>query len=426
MPSSAGGGSNKQTEKATKEAQMAAQGLNPDGTPIRPDYLGYTNPDGTLKDPFKLGPHSVGGNFSVDPNSFGIDAKGYVIPKFDEVTMDPAALNQIKEQAFNQGPSAWAQMLNLQQGRSQQDAYDMVANQGAGANAQAMGDLSRLGGLSSGAMERLATNTQKNNAFNQNAVLRQGMTDRGNIGLADQAQKTQLLQAIPGYERSVADLKLQNNAAATDVNKFNTLNQIDLSKYNTTNTVDLNKYNQTMAADLAKYNNTVAAQTDQFNIGNQLKDIEGKNAFGQGVYSDQMKAWAAQQQANATQYQADHSGGSWLCTEAGKTIHFEEVQKKLLSDFMRQAMKIDRETTRFYLLRCQPLLEKMKEKGANWMKNAQFVMEIIELNDMGRVKEAFDLYCDYTIACIEKYWPECRDPSFYRIQQIRKQIAKGA
>lgn len=291
---------------AAKNKQLADQGLSPDGSPIRPDYLGYTNPDGTLKDPFKLAQHAVSGSFSVDPNAYGINTSGYTIPKFDEVSMDPTALNQIKEQAFNQGPSAWAQMLNLQQGRSQQDAYDTVANQGAGANAQAQGDLSRLGGLSSGAMERLATNTQKNNAFNQNAVLRQGMTDRGNIGLADQAQKTQLLQSIPGYEQNVANLKLQNNAAATDVNKFNTLNQIDLSKYNTANKIDLNKYNQNMAADLAKYNNTVAAQTDQFNIGNQLQDTQGKNAFGQGVYSDQMKAWAANKQADATANSGKH------------------------------------------------------------------------------------------------------------------------
>lgn len=357
--------------------------------PGRPGYQGYTNPYGTLLDQFKLGNHSV-------------DASGFAIPKFDEVMMDPSALNQIKEQAFNQGPSAWAQLANLSQARSQQDAYDSVANQGAGSRAQAMADMSRLGGLSGGAMERMATTGAKNDAFGRNAVLRQGMADKSNIGLADQAQKAQLLQALPGFELSKANLKLQNNAAATDVNKFNTTNQIDLSKYN----------------------NTMAAQTDQFNISNQLKDREGKNAFDQGVYSDQMKAWAAQQQANATAQSKD--GGSWLCTEADKTCHFDEVQKKLLTVFLRRAMKIDRETTRFYITRCQPLLEKMRAKGANWLRNAQFVMEIIELTDMGKTHEAFDLYCDYTIACIEKYWPECRDASFLRIQQIRKPLVKGA
>ncbi len=250
--------------------------------PGRPDYQGYTNPDGTLKDAYKLGQHSVEGDFNID-------GSGYVIPKFDEVTMDPTALNQIKEQAFNQGPSAWAQLMNLQQGRGQQDAYDAVASQGAGARTQAQGDLSRLGGLSSGAMERLGRSTAKNNAFNQNAVLRQGMGDRTNIGLADQSQKTQLLQSIPGLQQNVANLKMQNNAFDTDINKYNTNAQIDLSKYNTGNKLDL-----------AKYNNTMAAQTDQFNVGNQLKDQEGKNAFSQGVYSDQMKAWAANQQAQAT------------------------------------------------------------------------------------------------------------------------------
>ncbi len=393
--------------QAALAAENLKKGLDASGRPIRPEYSGYTNPDGTLKSQYVLGKHTVDGDYGLDANGYGISA-------FDEVKTDPTALNRIKEQAFNDGPSAWAQMLNMQQGRSQQDAYDTVANQGAGANAQAQAQLSRLGGLSGGAMERLATNTQKNNAFNQNAVLRQGMTDRGNIGIADQKQKSEYLKSIPGLELGVANLKMQNNAAATDVNKFNSLNQIDLSKYN-----------KNMASDLAKYNNTVAAQTDQYNIGNQLKEVEGKNAFGQGVYSDQMKAWAAEQQANATA-NAAKDDGSWLCTEADKMLHFEEIQKKLLSNFMRQALKIDRETTRFYLTRCQPLIEKMKENGANWARNSHFVMEVIELNDMGKVREAFDLYCDYTINCIEKYWPECRDPSFYRIQQIRKQLVKGA
>lgn len=385
-------------------------GATQPGQPGRPGYEGYTNPDGTLKDPFKLGPHQVSGDFSID-------ASGYVIPKFDDVTMDPQALNQIKEQAFNQGPSAWAQMLNMQQGRNQQDAYDTVANQGAGQNAQAQASLSRLGGLSSGAMERLATSTQKNNAFGQNAVLRQGMGDRSNIGIADQANKSSMLMAIPGFQQNEANLKLQNNAAMTDINKFNTLNQIDLSKYN-----------KSTAADLAKYNNTVAAQSDQFNVQNQIKDIEGKNAFGQGVYSDQMKAWAAQQQADATTAQANNSGGSWLCTEASKTRIFDKSDMEALALLSREFLRIDPQTAKAYFLNCSPLIEKMRARGANWGKNAQFISSIIALAHEGNFKKAFDAYADYTIACIEKYWPECKDPAFLRIRDIRKTIEfiKGA
>lgn len=253
------------------------------GQPQSPGYHGFTDANGNLLPGFGMGLHQVnGGGFNIDPSQFQIS-------KFDDVNMDPTALNQIKEQAYNSGPSAWAQLLNNQQGIGQQNSLDTASRNAAGANAQALANLSRLGGLQGGAAERLATNSAKDTAFNQNAILRQGMTDKNSIALADASQKADLLKSIPGFQQSEANLKLQNQSAQTDVNKFNTGNQIDL-----------NKYNSTMAEDLAKYNNTVAAQTDQFNIGNSIKDSQGQNAFNQGTYSDQMKAWAADQQAKAT------------------------------------------------------------------------------------------------------------------------------
>lgn len=268
-------------QKELDEANKKLQQLQ--SQPTRPGYTGYTNPDGSLKDNFKVGQHSVDGSgFKLDPN-------GYKINTFDDVTMDPTALNQIKEQAYNTGPSAWAQLLNNQQGIGQQTSLDTASRNASGANATALANLSRLGGLQGGAAERLATNSAKDTAFNQNAILRQGMTDRSNIGLADAAQKADLLKSIPGFQQNEANLKLQNQAAQTDVNKFNTGTQLDLGKYNTN-----------LQEDLAKYNNTMAAQTDQFNVGNSIKDSQGLNAYNQGTYSDQMKAWAANQQANAT------------------------------------------------------------------------------------------------------------------------------
>ncbi len=344
----------------------------PDAKPNSPEYLGSTDANGQLQDKYKLGTYKV--------NSF------------DQVNADPTGLNKIKEQAYNQGPSAWAQLMNQQQSTNQGTAMDASAKQNSGANAMAMSGLASRGGLSGGSAERLAMNSQKNNAFNQNSILRQGLTDKQNIGLQDQTQKASLLKSIPGMDMDVANLKMQNNAFQNNINQYNTSMQEKSDQYNST-----------------------AAMTDQQN----------KNSFNQNTYDQQMKDYAAGKQSDADKYAADHQS-SWLCTEANKTMHFYGPQKKALADFLRSSLKLDRETVRFYLTRCQTLVERMKEKQANWVANAVFVLQIIDLTQKGKLEEAYDYYCDHTIRMIDEYWPECQDQSYSRIKGIRALKAKGA
>jgi hypothetical protein len=216
--------------------------------PTRPDFNNWIDSNGHLQSMYSLGPTQA-------------------LPSYDQVTMDPTALNQIKEQAFNKDASAWAQLQNNQQRMDEQNKIDQLTKQTSSANAQGLAQLMSSGGAGSGSRERLAASNAKNAMFNRNALTRGGMSDRLNIGLADQGQKADLLKAIPGFEGQVADLKLKNNAFDADNQKFN---------------IQMN------------------TDRDKFNLTNALKGLEAQNNYNSNVYSEQMKAWAANKQADAT------------------------------------------------------------------------------------------------------------------------------
>lgn len=123
--------------------------------------------------------------------SIGDDATGLLkAPYLLNSTLNGNALNQLRGETLNQGPSKWSQLQQQIQGD------DLAANQ-ASQIAQAQSGLASRGGLRSGASERLAQ-----------AGMRQGMMGRqqmqSNLANQDEQNRQTNLRALPGMELASA------------------------------------------------------------------------------------------------------------------------------------------------------------------------------------------------------------------------------
>ena len=191
----------------------------------------------------------------LDPNT-GLLKDPLTIKKFDPVELNTGGLEKMRGIALGEGESPWAKMMLERQGLEQSQRKDMAQSQLAGQTAMARSDLAMRGGLSQGARERLAQNSLRS-GFNANQQLsREGELDRLNIGLADQQRRDSFLQQLPGQELAALEPQFRNQS--------------------------------------------VDAARQQFNIGNAIGEKRAKDVADLSAYAEQMKAWAANKQADAT------------------------------------------------------------------------------------------------------------------------------
>lgn len=171
-------------------------------------------------------------------------------PGYDaQVAGNEGGFQAFKNAALSQTQSPWAAQANQQQDLESLNQLDQGKQQTAGAEAGAKDALAAQGGLSSGARERVAE-TGANNEVNMGQnVARQENLNKLQIGMNDQQNKIQELSQLPGME--------------------NTLNQ----------------------------NWENAKSTD---LSNQIAENQSVNSYNQNIYNQQMAAWGANQQANAT------------------------------------------------------------------------------------------------------------------------------
>lgn len=223
---------NQQKQADIKAAQMAKQGLNPDGSPIRPDFQSLRDPNtGLLKEQYQL----------TDQGPINVDQR---------------AMDELRSQALSAGPSKYAQMAYDKQALEQEDQLNQSRAQSAGAQAQSQAALMMSGGLSSGARERLAASGDRNQMMAAQQVSRQGQLDRANIGLNDANLKNQMLNSTVANDLKMADVANQNRAYSTDIQKAN--------------------------------------------LGNSIQDATNEQLFNMERYKNQMQAWGANKQADAT------------------------------------------------------------------------------------------------------------------------------
>lgn len=207
------------------QARQKQSGLNPDGTPIAPEWVSLMDEEsGTLLDQYKIS--------ELDPTQW-------------------EAYQRMRQEGLR-GPdqqSAWAKIQTQRQAAEEAAARDAAAKQAMSGTAQAQAQLAMRGGLGSGAQTSLARDMQRNLLSQRQGVQRQGIGARLDIAKQDEEARQRSLSALTGYE------------------------------------MDIGKANK---------------QVQQYNLNNLLKEAEGRRAWEQQQYSEKMKAWAAEKEAQAS------------------------------------------------------------------------------------------------------------------------------
>lgn len=118
----------------------------------------------------------------------------------DKLQMDPRGLNKFREEALRKGPSAWATLARRDQLARESDSRERGTKEVAAHTAGALDQLAARGGLSSGARERVASSGAHDYLAMSQDLARQGNLNSLQIGMNDEQNRMQQLQALPGME----------------------------------------------------------------------------------------------------------------------------------------------------------------------------------------------------------------------------------
>lgn len=211
--------------------------------PVKPPEMGLKMPDIQYGSPFAQPgrPDYIAG---YDPKTMSL------LPQVQSRLGNLKGLDALRDRALGTGSSPWASMMTRKQFDEESDARERGKQEARSSANQAMTDLAMRGGLSSGARERATQNAAKNLLSMSQDVGRQGNINRLNIGVQDEQQKMGALSQLPGQELAMEQ-----------------------------------QWGQ-------------AAQTDQQRL---LEENRQRNSYNQNTYQQQMQAWAAERQAQATE-----------------------------------------------------------------------------------------------------------------------------
>ncbi len=256
-------------------AQQKAMGLNPDGSPLRPDFKSITDVDtGQLKDSYQLK------SGTLTPEKLQWD-------KSDNGTLDPtkgAGYQAFQNEALRTGPSQWAQLQQQQNSQNKMQGLESAARQASSGAAQARGQLSMRGGLSSGARERMASGGARDLLAARQGVNRGFNADSLTTNINDENKRMNALAQLPGME-------------------------IDTQKYNIGNILDMKKANVQAVNDAQRFNITNQNAASQYNINNALGQKQAQDQYTSGAYDQDLQKWAAAQQSAAIANGAKKPGG---------------------------------------------------------------------------------------------------------------------
>lgn len=209
-------------------------------------------------------PGMPGYNPIYDPNTQGLS--GPLQKQLNSIDLNPLnmSVQNYADMANRQGPSAWATQAGQQQDALSANARDRGASESNAQTATALDRLASSGGLSSGARERAAEAGNKNYMNMTQDIGRQDSLNQLQIGVNDQQNKIQELSSLPGIEASALAPQFQKATAWE------------------------NAHSQ--------------------DVSNQMNSAADKNKFTENTYQQQMQAWAANKQADATQNSGKHKG----------------------------------------------------------------------------------------------------------------------
>jgi hypothetical protein len=180
------------------------RGYDSNGRPVRQDFDGIANEDGSLKDPYKMS-------------------------SWQDVNANTDALNKYSQTALRdpKQQSAWAQLMNEQIGAQTAQNMDNAATMGANNLLAAESQLAQSGGISGAQRERLAMKNMRDQLLNKQQINRQGALDRMNVATQDESQRMQQLGALQTMQNQQADMSAKNQQFAKETEKFNIGNAIN-------------------------------------------------------------------------------------------------------------------------------------------------------------------------------------------------------
>lgn len=194
----------------------------------------------------------------VDPSS-GRLKDGYTL---NTQALDPTqweGYSKYKNEALRTGPSAWAGLQN-----------QTVNNQ-------------MMGNKEAAARQAMSSMNQGNSA-----LAMRGGSSAGARGLAARSSGRDLLNARQTAQRA-GDTNLLGVATTDESNRVGQLANL-----------------ATTEQSIGTYNNTLDAKTKEYNINNMMHENDAKRSYNDLTYTEQMKKWAADKQAQAT---ANSGGG---------------------------------------------------------------------------------------------------------------------
>lgn len=180
---------------------MAAQGLNPDGSPIRPEFYSLLDPEtGRLLQEYVLE------NGQIDPEKL-------------------ADYQAFRKEATRTGPSEWAKLMQAQQAIAKDSAMDEAARQAGSSQALAQSQLAMRGGLSSGARERVARDAA-NNLLGKRQEIGRGM-NASNLQMLTEDEKNRmgLFERLPGMEVGIQEFNIGQKSKQDQYNISNALEE---------------------------------------------------------------------------------------------------------------------------------------------------------------------------------------------------------
>jgi hypothetical protein len=275
----------------------------------RPDQrFEWTNPDGTIKDNFKMTEQRISAPASRLAN---IDERLNQV----QGTSFPATVGGIGAAAGLAGLSARALSNDLsnpaqarmglidQQRRQSMDAMNANA---AGATAGAMSSLAASGGMDSGARQRLGTDAIKARMAGAAGVYNQANQAKSQVGIQDLTNQYDLQTRLPG-------MFLDYGRNEMDAQKFNA--SLGMDKINAYRDQARGEDDRTLLADRFNAANNMDAQ--RFNIQNQMADKVATDQFSMDRWKTQNAARAGQYASDSQNYYAQQQSNKGLLGDKG-------------------------------------------------------------------------------------------------------------
>lgn len=181
--------------------------------------------------------------------------ENYRLNAGEDIKLNTQGLDQIRSRATSTGPSAWANLMNERQGIEDTQARSGLSQNAASAQAQARASLASRRGLGGGSAERLARSGSRDLMAARQGAAQTSAGNRMNTALQDEQMRMDLLKSLPQMELASLDPQFKNKATRL--------------------------------------------QTQQYNIDQALKDKYAEDQYNMMKYQEDMKTYAAAQQANA-------------------------------------------------------------------------------------------------------------------------------